>query len=58
MGQLFVPFRLGTDRAAHHQGLGLGLSIVKAIADAHDATLTVNPNTDGGLRIEVGFPER
>jgi signal transduction histidine kinase len=56
--QLFVPFRrLGTDRAAHGQGLGLGLSIVKAIADAHNATVTVTPNTDGGLRIEIEFPE-
>jgi signal transduction histidine kinase len=56
--QLFVPFRrLGTDRAGHGQGLGLGLSIVKAIADAHNATISVNPKPDGGLRVEVEFPE-
>jgi signal transduction histidine kinase len=37
----------------HH---GLGLSIVSAIASAHDATLTVRPRLTGGLTIEVAFP--
>lgn len=37
----------------HH---GLGLSIVRAIADAHDATLTTRPQPHGGLHIEVTFP--
>jgi two-component system OmpR family sensor kinase len=38
-------------------GSGLGLSIVKAIADAHGATLTLTHGPDGrGLRVIVSFP--
>jgi two-component system OmpR family sensor kinase len=38
-------------------GSGLGLSIVKAIADAHGATLTLTGGPDGrGLRAIVSFP--
>jgi two-component system OmpR family sensor kinase len=38
-------------------GSGLGLSIVKAIADAHGATLTLTSGADGrGLRVIVSFP--
>ncbi len=37
----------------HH---GLGLSIVNAIASAHDAALTVQPRLSGGLFVEVAFP--
>jgi signal transduction histidine kinase len=56
--QLLQPFqRLGTDRTGHRQGLGLGLSIVRAIADAHGATLTIRPQPSGGLYIEAAFPQ-
>jgi signal transduction histidine kinase len=55
--QLFQPFRrLNTERVG--DGLGLGLSIVKAIADAHHATTTAQPRPHGGLTIEIGFPAR
>jgi signal transduction histidine kinase len=55
--QILQPFqRLGADRTGHRDGLGLGLSIVKAIADAHGAILAVHPQASGGLRIEVSFP--
>ena len=37
------------------EGSGLGLSLVAAIADLHDATLTLAANTPG-LRVEVAFP--
>jgi signal transduction histidine kinase len=57
--QLFQPFtRLGADRAARRDGFGLGLSIVEAIADAHDATIGVHPQPNGGLRIAVHFAPR
>ena len=36
-------------------GVGLGLAIVQAIADAHDATVTARARTDGGLGIDVAF---
>jgi signal transduction histidine kinase len=35
-------------------GSGLGLSLVQAIADYHDAELTLNDNAPG-LRVEVTF---
>jgi signal transduction histidine kinase len=55
--RLFEPFqRLGADRIGGHDGLGLGLSIVKAIADAHDARLSAHARPGGGLEINVRFP--
>jgi K+-sensing histidine kinase KdpD len=36
--------------------VGLGLSIVQAIAVAHDASLRVQPRAEGGLEVEVAFP--
>ncbi|MFF4760311.1 sensor histidine kinase [Streptomyces sp. NPDC001292] len=55
--QLFQPFqRLGATRAARTEGLGLGLSIVQAVADAHDAGLTASARPGGGLTVTVAFP--
>jgi len=55
--RLFQPFqRLGADRTSRGDGIGLGLSIVQAIADAHGATVTARPQPEGGLDIEVSFP--
>jgi signal transduction histidine kinase len=55
--RLLQPFqRAGTDRTKHGEGLGLGLSIVQAIAAIHHAKLTLSPRPHGGLRIEVSFP--
>jgi signal transduction histidine kinase len=54
--RLLQPFqRLSATRPANAEGLGLGLSIVAAIAKAHHATLTVNPRAHGGLDIAVNF---
>jgi signal transduction histidine kinase len=55
--RLFQPFqRLGTDRTHHDSGLGLGLSIVHAVATAHDATVQAHPRPTGGLQMTVSFP--
>jgi signal transduction histidine kinase len=55
--RLLQPFqRLATDRVGYREGVGLGLSIVAAIADAHDAQLALEPGAEGGLEIEVRFP--
>jgi signal transduction histidine kinase len=55
--ELFQPFRqLSTERTRYGEGHGLGLAIVRAIADAHGAALTARPRHEGGLDIEVTFP--
>lgn len=57
VSRLFQPFqRLSPDRAAHPDSHGLGLSIVRAIAAAHNAGLKVQLCAGGGLSIEVHFP--
>jgi signal transduction histidine kinase len=54
---LFQPFRqLGVQRTLHGEGHGLGLAIVRAIADAHGAALTARARPAGGLDIKVTFP--
>ena len=54
--RLLRPFqRLAAGRTGHRTGLGLGLSIVQAIAVAHGATLAIHPRPGGGLRAEVIF---
>jgi signal transduction histidine kinase len=44
------------DRLGNTGGHGLGLAIVRAIADAHGAALTAVPRAAGGLDITVVFP--
>ena len=57
--RLLQPFqRLAVDRAGEHDGLGLGLSIVTAIAAAHGGDVTARPAPGGGLHVEVTFPAR
>jgi signal transduction histidine kinase len=59
LDRLRQPFqRMSRDRTTQGGGLGLGLSIVDAIADAHEATLAVRARPEGGLDVEVRFPRR
>ena len=52
--RLAEPFeRLHRDCAG--PGVGLGLSIVRAVADAHGARLELSPRPGGGLVAEVAF---
>jgi signal transduction histidine kinase len=54
---ILQPFqRLTPDRTNLDEGLGLGLSIVAAIAGAHGAQLGLTPRFGGGLEVEVRFP--
>ena len=58
LDRLFRPFqRLGTERTSRGDGVGLGLSIVQAIANAHHATISARPQPEGGLLVEVTFPD-
>jgi signal transduction histidine kinase len=55
--QLFEPFRSAdADRTRLDAGHGLGLSIVTAVAVAHGAVLDAEPQSGGGLRVQVRFP--
>jgi signal transduction histidine kinase len=55
--RLTEPFVRGSaDRTAANGHHGLGLSIVRAIADAHGAELTLQARPVGGLRVVVSFP--
>jgi signal transduction histidine kinase len=55
--RLFKPFqrRSGYERSCAG-GVGLGLAIVQAIANAHYAVVNAEARTAGGLTIEIGFP--
>jgi signal transduction histidine kinase len=57
--QLFQPFqRPGGERVRHDDGHGLGLAIVRAIANAHGAALTATARPEGGLDVQVSFAGR
>lgn len=55
---LFEPFRrLTTSRMTTDQkGFGLGLSIVRAIAEAHGGEASAHGWPDGGLEVEITLP--
>ena len=52
---VFERFGRGTPTPAD-DGFGLGLSIVRAIAEAHGGTATVTDATGGGARFEITLP--
>lgn len=55
--RLSQPFqRMGTDRTRRGDGWGLGLSIVHAIATAHNAIVVTQSRPEGGLDVVVRFP--
>jgi signal transduction histidine kinase len=57
VSRLLEPFQRSTpDRTVNPDGLGLGLSIVADIAQAHRAGLEIHPRPEGGLTITLSFP--
>ena len=59
IARLLEPFqRIAPTRTGQHEGSGLGLSIVQAIAKAHSGRLVVIPGREGGLTVEIRFPAR
>jgi signal transduction histidine kinase len=57
VARLFEPFqRLDGERRSGRDGVGLGLSIVDAIARAHGAVVDAHARPQGGLLVEVSFP--
>jgi len=58
ISELGEPFRrLGTERVANGNGAGLGLSIVRAIAEAHGGSLRFEARPEGGLITIVKLPQ-
>ena len=51
--RLFEPFAHGSDRAG---GAGLGLSTVRAIAEAHGGGVSVGEGREGGTRVTLRLP--
>lgn len=53
---LFEPFRRGGRERTGARGSGLGLSIVRAVCDAHGGTVKVIAQPGGGLEVTVTLP--
>ncbi|MFG2045555.1 sensor histidine kinase [Dactylosporangium sp. NPDC048998] len=54
--RLFEPFYRGAERTGHTDGAGLGMSIVRAIADNSGGQASARPRDGGGLVVEVLIP--
>jgi signal transduction histidine kinase len=51
------PIQTSTGQVGTDRGAGLGLSIVAAIATAHDGALRLIARPEGGLRVVIELPE-
>ncbi|MEO3800467.1 HAMP domain-containing sensor histidine kinase [Nonomuraea sp. B1E8] len=59
VNSLFEPFRrLHSDRVDSAKGSGLGLSIVRAVVQAHGGNVTAVPRDGGGLVVTIRLPRR
>lgn len=54
-GEKFNASQIKKFSSGHAKGFGLGLSIVQAIAKAHDATLTISNRDGGGACVTLSF---
>ncbi|MEU4578460.1 MULTISPECIES: HAMP domain-containing sensor histidine kinase [Nonomuraea] len=59
VNSLFEPFRrLNADRVDSAKGAGLGLSIVRAVVQAHGGNVNAVPREGGGLVVTMRLPRR
>jgi signal transduction histidine kinase len=59
VNSLFEPFRrLHADRVESAKGAGLGLSIVRAVVQAHGGNVAAVPREGGGLVVTIRLPRR
>ena len=57
VNELARPFRrLGAERTGSERGSGLGLSIVRSIAEAHGGALQLQARDGGGLKVVITLP--
>jgi signal transduction histidine kinase len=57
LGSLLEPFQR-LDRGARGDGVGLGLSIVRSVAEAHGGSVELHARPAGGLVVRVALPGR
>jgi signal transduction histidine kinase len=57
LGSLLEPFER-LDRGARGDGVGLGLSIVRSVAEAHGGSVELRARPSGGLVVRVWLPGR
>ena len=55
-GQIFERFARGQNSQLGSEGAGLGLSIVRAVVDAHHGSIRVTDAPDGGARFTIALP--
>ena len=53
--RIFEPFQRLDERTSH-EGIGLGLAIVRSITLIHGGTVVADPRGDGGLSVTVTIP--
>jgi len=53
---LFEAFYRRPSGSTNPSGHGLGLTIARAIVDAHDGTIEITPDPDGGLGVALRLP--
>jgi signal transduction histidine kinase len=57
--RVFDPFvRLESSRNSETGGSGLGLTLVKAIAEGHGGSVTLENRLEGGLRVCLCLPRK
>jgi len=56
LDSIFDPFNRGSKEHSHPQGFGIGLSICREIASAHNGTITAYNNPDTGATFEFSMP--
>jgi len=57
LARVMEPFiRLETSRSTETGGSGLGLTLVKAIAEGHGGSVTLENRAEGGLRVTLRLP--
>jgi signal transduction histidine kinase len=57
LSSLLEPFQR-LDRGARGDGVGLGLSIVRSVAEAHGGSVELRARPSGGLVVRVSLPGR
>ena len=57
MSSLFEPFTRLDGRISNGQGVGLGLSIVTSVVNAHQGHLDAEALPNGGMKISVRLPK-